>query len=467
MNKYIAITIGPIFDTMNLSSSPVALWGSSYLFSALSKTICEVLIDKGIEAENIVTPFYPGESDTEETKALINRNDGVGLFPDRIILNANNCDIAIMNDIISGSIQKVAELFAIDKLYLQEYLMVEAVEFEAENPIIGSCKMLDSLELAAPYVHVEENNSIMSALKNDKIKESTIFASLKDFQLLKEENQLKSIEDITKTIHNDKFKKYKYYAIVRSDVDGMGKLINSLETDETIRDFSKNCLEYCSEIAEVVKGFGGVCIYAGGDDLLAILPCENSKKENVYNFVQKANDVLKAKFGENVSLSYGITMAYYKFPLYEALDDSAELLFAKAKSKKNCLAVRLQKHSGQSEGLIIPNSSISKINEYIKQLEDSSDELLLSALHKIALFEKSFNSVDNEIECYNLIKNTFDGPEHNTKFVSQIISSLFWWIKNESGIKVICENEIKEECPALTCIYLLRMIKFYFEKGDE
>ena len=32
---YIAVTIGPIFETMSLVSSPAALWVSSYMFSYL------------------------------------------------------------------------------------------------------------------------------------------------------------------------------------------------------------------------------------------------------------------------------------------------------------------------------------------------------------------------------------------------------------------------------------------------
>ena len=43
--KYIGITIGPIFETMSLTSSPVALWAASYMFSLLSRSLCEVLTE--------------------------------------------------------------------------------------------------------------------------------------------------------------------------------------------------------------------------------------------------------------------------------------------------------------------------------------------------------------------------------------------------------------------------------------
>ena len=37
-NLYVAVTIGPIFDTMSLVSTPAALWVSSYMFSFITKT---------------------------------------------------------------------------------------------------------------------------------------------------------------------------------------------------------------------------------------------------------------------------------------------------------------------------------------------------------------------------------------------------------------------------------------------
>ena len=91
-NKYIAVTIGPIFDTVNLASSPSALWAASYLFSMLSKNICQTLTDNGVAKDDIISPFFdPGDE-------LLNKNDGVGLFHDRIIFSADHFSIEDFND---------------------------------------------------------------------------------------------------------------------------------------------------------------------------------------------------------------------------------------------------------------------------------------------------------------------------------------------------------------------------------
>lgn len=54
------------------------------------------------------------------------------------------------------------------------------------------------------------------------------------------------------------------------------------------------------------------------------------------------------------TLSFGITITYYKFPLFEALERSRELLFQKAKAgTKNRLAIALIKHSGQTAETVV------------------------------------------------------------------------------------------------------------------
>lgn len=474
MKKYIGITIGPIFKTINLTSSPVSLWASSYIFSLLSKTICEKLVDNGVDEKNIVTPYY------ENGNLLIDINNGVGLFPDHIIFDAEGYDITNINNVKNDAISVIAEQFSVSEEYLKKYIMISAVEFEAENPIAESSKIFDSLELATPFVAEEESNPILSLFtgdemsKNSSLKGIPAITNLTEFQLKKTNKTFKSIEDIVGT--GKEYKKYKYYAIVRSDGDNMGKIISGL-TDT--REFSKTCLQYCLDIAKLVSEFDGVTIYSGGDDLLAILPCESRSGESVFSFVKKANNVFAKhfeKYNQPTSLSFGITIAYYKFPLYEVLEDSANLLFDVAKKdEKNRLAIRLQKHAGQSEGLVVPNSRLQDIIELMdtvksgkQKASDDNDKVFLSAIHKIAMFEKAFNGAENQAEIENLFKNTFDGSEHtNNTFLHEKLPKFLVKLKEENSVKAISDNGIIENNPALTICYVLRILKFFFEKGGE
>ena len=114
---------------------------------------------------------------------------------------------------------------------------------------------------------------------------------------------------------------------------------------------------------EIIEDFGGVPIYAGGDDLLFLAPVvgkdkchifalldkiENQAFKNVHDTVEKLH--LKDEKGKLIeaSLSFGVSMTYYKYPLYEALECARKLLFNRAKRTdgKKAVAWSLRKHSG-------------------------------------------------------------------------------------------------------------------------
>jgi len=267
------------------------------------------------------------------------------------------------------------------------------------------------------------------------------------------------------------FKKHKYYAIVRSDGDNMSEIIKSLSGDAEVRKFSHDCFLYCSKIAEAVGKYDGVTIYSGGDDLLAILPCESKETKTPFDFVHDANEIFGEifdKYNKPTSLSFGITIAYYKFPLYEALSDSANLLFGIAKSKKNGLAIRLQKHAGQSEGLFISNEALKELIDLQKIVLKKEDEILVSAMHKLSQFKGIFNaSTDKETVC-NLFVNTFDASSHeNNTFVHNVLPEFFWNLQNGLKINAVDAAGITSNDSALTMCDVLRILKFFIEKDGD
>ena len=97
--KYIAVTLGPIFKTIGLAESTGALWAASYMFSYLSKSICEYLLEHSefnISEEDIIVPYYhKNAAGTKEDSAAADVivSDGVGRFPDHIIFRAKNFDL--------------------------------------------------------------------------------------------------------------------------------------------------------------------------------------------------------------------------------------------------------------------------------------------------------------------------------------------------------------------------------------
>lgn len=485
-HKYIAVTIGPIFDTINLASSPSALWAASYLFSMLSKNICKTLTENGIDKENIISPYYDPDD------RFLNRNDGVGLFHDRIIFRANGFSIKDFNDKIKDeAIKKTLALFQFkeeDVDYFKKYFLISAFVFESDSPILGSAKALDCLELSKPFAEEHGSNPLLTLYtsddnvhRNQQLTTLVKNMGIDQWQLFDSNRTVMSLSQIAKnrvpTKTAEKFKKYKYYAVIRSDGDRMGDIIKALTDDATIRAFSKACLHYCAEAAEIVKEYGGVTIYSGGDDLLALVPVENSSGKTIFDLIQSINGSFAKAFEcyhAEVSLSFGVFVSYHKFPLYEALERSADLLFGKAKRYRNCTAIHFQKHAGQSEGVIISNDSLDSFLRLHEEItggkEENKSEIVLSAMHKLTQFKRMFNHAATRVMIQNLFDNTFDADAHQgNSFLKAALPAFFFDLKDSLHIYSINDDGVIDKCEdtVLAMNYLLRVIKFFTESGGE
>lgn len=474
---YIGISIGPIFETINLATSPASLWAASYMFSTLSKIICQTLIKKGVREEDIITPYYNWADE------LINRNDGVGLFHDRIIFKGENFDIQNFNEVRHEALSEISEIFRIDYEYLDEYIMISAVCYEAENPVSEGDMLLDSAELLTPYVFKEYKNPIISLFTNDVSmtgrgskagRNEAIKRLIEDFcefQLKKPDGTLKSIEDIVKT--GEGSEKYKYYAIVRADGDGMRSMVRSLKDDSQIRRFSKNCLMYCAKIADVIKCYDGVTIYSGGDDLLAILPCESRSGDTILNFIKDANDTFKSAFldyYENPSLSFGITIAYYKYPLYEAVSDSSKMLFNLAKNEKNGACIHIIRNSGQVQCLFVSNTAINELIS-LKDwliLQKTADENGNSFATRLMFFGTCFENAKDADTINNLFENIFLAEsKENEEGEGSVLSKFFYKLQNGLNIKTVDEQGIRNDKKVIAMCYIIKLISLFRGREDH
>ena len=313
--KYIAVTLGPIFKTIGLAESTGALWAASYMFSYLSKSICEYLLEHSefnISEEDIIVPYYhKNAAGTKEDSAAADVivSDGVGRFPDHIIFRAKNFDVTNFSALRNSVIRSLADTFGFNEKegddYLRRYMLIACTAFDVdeengENPILKSGLALDSLELFQPIIRVESCNEIVKAVSNRSIRELPLTQGFENWPLLGEDRtSIRSTEDIADTSKDGKvreqLKKHDYYAVVRSDADAVSKIIASLKADE-LRNFSRTCVLYCGEMADLVHRYSGVTIYSGGDDLLALLPAESSSGETVFHFARDAKDLFQKSF---------------------------------------------------------------------------------------------------------------------------------------------------------------------------
>jgi len=527
--NYIAITIGPIFETILSANSPAGLWCASSIFSHISKEICKEVFDtyrnKGVF---IISPFYYG------TKYMV--NDGVGRYPDRIFLRINDgfeeeFNEAKLKSIFENIILNLSkEIFKTTKTkkiedateiknvrdFLKKYIQINYIFFTKKNPeeniILEYSYYLDNLELAIGFPKNADNNPLNKLFYgyeddgNRYVKKFFLMANT--CQLLEKRDKIKELEDISNNgIKNSEFKKHNYFAVVQADGDNVSQILKDLEADkfidESINKFSEKCIEYASNSAEEIGAYGGVTIYAGGDDLLFLAPVENSKKENIFDlcetirvrfnetfetYIDKAKE--KKEKNKNVkipSVSFGISVNYERFPLYEALSDAAGLLFGKAKSHegKNAISFNLHKNSIGKFGFTSTNDTeVLRIFKYLIERkgikennntpDDISDQVINSIIYSLENFKKIYSTALKEkCNMEEMFKNMYDGPEHDLSrtYIGTIRKLLDEIYKDNERIKInspkVSEKSKEEEAIDMLLI-LLRIAKFFSEKeGDR
>jgi len=134
-----------------------------------------------------------------------------------------------------------------------------------------------------------------------------------------------------------------FYAVLMMDGDSLGKQMSVLDNQAPI---SKALGEFTTQVETTVDLHNGFLIYAGGDDVLAILPLENA-----LNCAKALRDDYTKCFdgtGIPTTLSGAIEYVHIKTPLTKVLRDAHDLLdnIAKEKTGRDALAIRVWKPGG-------------------------------------------------------------------------------------------------------------------------
>lgn len=465
-NQYLALTIGPVVNTLQSVKSTKAIWAASYMFSYFMKEV----IRKINNEKDIVIPYsgkiHPCVDPNQQEREIDPFKDrsGAGLFPDRLIMLQKDFSLHKLNEITREVVVEFAGKMADDlknrkktkgechsyykqddlreKLseYLKKYLKLYTLSVnlpendngEKINPVLEINKLLDSLELQNHVIPVEEHNYLVDLFElafynflaenefGTPVKfPSTVEIATEEYnrrepyktkyqeflKVLKpkkgkesagdedDKDDDKSQEQFVKNLKSEfkeEFRSYqKYIAVVQADGDNMGDFIRFLYgkksgEEDMFQRFSKNLLTFAREAVYLITNYGGKPIYAGGDDLLYFAPVANtagletSSGTTIFDLVDSidqsfehyfARDELladqveqyKKETGNQPSMSFGISISYYKFPLNEALEEGLNQLFhtAKKTKTKNAVSYSVLKHSGQHFGTTFHKTSES------------------------------------------------------------------------------------------------------------
>lgn len=204
----------------------------------------------------------------------------------------------------------------------------------------------------------------------------------------------------------DDFEPSPYYAILLMDGDSLGKQMSHEARQPIISEALDN---FTQQAQEIVRNNDGFLIYAGGDDVLALLSLDDAiKTANQLRiayadcFAQASNNETKV----HSTLSGAINYCHIGMPLTQVLMDSHDLLdnIAKDGVGRNALAVRVWKPSGQAVQWAMPwekvvdNQAVEKI---VQNLNFDGIDKNSSVIEALSLAISKQKGVDKNLSIFS------------------------------------------------------------------
>lgn len=147
-----------------------------------------------------------------------------------------------------------------------------------------------------------------------------------------------------------------YYAVLQMDGDYMGKHIGACRDEQEHRNLSERLASFASRVRkELVKAPDGYLIYAGGDDVLALLPLDRC-----FSVVAQLEQAYRETFADwsqvdetgkpmSFTISAGLAVAHHLYPLDAALAEARRAeKSAKTAYQRDALCISVLKRSGET-----------------------------------------------------------------------------------------------------------------------
>lgn len=149
-----------------------------------------------------------------------------------------------------------------------------------------------------------------------------------------------------------------FYAVLMMDGDKLGEQMSEVKKQRIISD---GLQEFTGQVPGIIREHDGFLVYAGGDDVLAVLPMTTALQcalavrecyESIFAEVKKAECEQRIA----TSISAAIEFAHIHMPLTKVLRDAHSLLddVAKDRCGRDALAVRVWKPGGKALEWALP-----------------------------------------------------------------------------------------------------------------
>lgn len=192
----------------------------------------------------------------------------------------------------------------------------------------------------------------------------------------------KLLTELSKLYKAVKAKPRSYYALLLMDGDNLGKMLREEDPEEV----SVALLDFTRQVNPCVNAekHGGVTIYAGGDDVFALLPL---------NTAISCATALRSRFTEsfrqqgiNATASCAIVYAHHQVPLRHVIHEAHHQLddIAKAKNGRDSLALAVYKPGGVTAQWVSawpPPSPVERMLELVGAM--NNEEYPRGFFHKL------------------------------------------------------------------------------------
>lgn len=538
--KYSAINIGPIISTFGMARKPRELWAASYLFSHLMKCIYASALEKGCI---VVSPAKPEEEKNKigiyPDRIFIKDEPNVK----ELLKNAKDqfCKSTKIKEhqfeqyfnLMSATCEAESDSKAIGKLN-QHLDVLELCNYAADRDATIAVRRLIAKTNNSPLFLLETGNkddfpydintlaeiatAQLQGINPDEWKRVRTEARNLERQAEKrreaEEERRNQINDGEKDnpeksidINEDYFYKglmgvadfkdnikshHKYFCVVQADGDNVGKTVSheSLQDgkdgqDGQVQMISKALVQFGQNAAITIENYGGLPIYAGGDDLLFIAPVIGKDNKNIFDLIkvlesESFSGVVKAVHDCNLflegsqieaSLSFGISISYYKYPLYEAFEKARNLLFGTAKEvkQKKAVAWSFRKHSGGTFEAAFSLKDNNFANAFAELIKATTENTVVSAVaHKIRDKEALVKSVmkgEKDIPYLNNQEEINERPRLDALFDKVLEFQDDGYFKAIKTIMPPLYETVEEDKFIFTLYSLLRTAKFIKGEG--
>lgn len=197
-----------------------------------------------------------------------------------------------------------------------------------------------------------------------------------------------------------------YFAILKADGDRIGDRLQSQPDLACYQSVTRMLDQFTSKVSTIIAKHAGFLVYAGGDDLLALLPLENALSCAIE---------LREGFGNAVdkgTLSAGLAVVHHKADLREALHmaERAQKL-PKKRERRDGLGLIVVRRSGEHSEHLVEWNWIPALLSYQDDLQEGASDRWVYHLRQEAHVLATLDTKASVAEIKRLAKRMEARPE--------------------------------------------------------